>query len=220
MLEEMKPRAVVGNGDIFDGAGISRHSRIAWEKVPSVIEQLKAVEACLEEIEEAAGKRTPLFWPMGNHDELFESRLSNHAPQFEFVNGFHLKDHFPKWKPCWSVWNGEKTVIKHRFKNGIHATHNNTVNAGVSMATGHLHSLKVTPYTDYNGTRFGIDTGTLAEPRGPQFRAYLEENPTNWRSGFAVLTWKKGQLLWPELVPVWDKDHIQFRGEIINVGKF
>lgn len=78
----------------------------------------------------------------------------------------------------------------------------------------------MTPFNDYNGTRFGVDTGTLADPNGPQFRNYLEESPTNWRSGFVVLTYRDGRLLWPEVVNVFDKDHVEFRGEIINVSKF
>jgi len=217
-ITELQPKAIVNNGDAFDGASISRHPQIAWEKTPSIIQELKACEAALEEIEVAAG-RAKKIWTLGNHDARFESRLSAQAPQFEFVHGFHLKDHFPSWKPCWSVWNGD-TVIKHRWKGGIHATHNNTVGAGVNIVTGHLHSLKVTPYDDYRGTRFGVDTGTLADPHGPQFRAYLEESPTNWRSGFIVLTWKDGRLLWPEIVSVFDKNHVQFRGEVINVSKF
>lgn len=217
-INELQPKAVINNGDAFDGASISRHPRINWESTPSVIQELKACEASLEEIEVAAG-RAKLIWPLGNHDARFESRLAANAPQYEMVSGFHLKDHFPSWTPCWSVWNGD-TVIKHRYKGGIHATHNNTVSAGVNIVTGHLHSLKVTPFDDYTGTRYGVDTGTLADPMGPQFRAYLEEGPTNWRSGFVVLTFKDGRLLWPEVVKVWDKNHVEFRGEVINVASF
>jgi hypothetical protein len=88
------------------------------------------------------------------------------------------------------------------------------------MVTGHLHSLKVTPYTDYNGIRYGVDTGTLADIYGPQFENYLEQNPINWRSGFAVLTFKNGVLLMPELAMVHTKDTIQFRGEVINVKNY
>jgi hypothetical protein len=86
------------------------------------------------------------------------------------------------------------------------------------MVTGHLHSQKVTPYSDYNGTRYGVDTGCLSPTTGPQFN-YLEDNPRDWRSGFAVLTWWKGQLLTPELVSVLDeaKGLVQFRGEVLSV---
>lgn len=219
-IHTLKPNAVVNNGDAFDGASISRHPRIGWDSTPSVIEELKACDVALGEIEEAAKaarKNTRLVWCLGNHDARFENRLAANAPQYEHVHGFSLKDHFPAWEPCWAVWNGDGTVIKHRWKGGTHATHNNTVNSGVNFITGHLHSLKVTPFDDYHGTRYGVDTGTLADPQGPQFSNYLEEGPTNWRSGFAVLTFVDGQLLFPELVKVHDEKRIQFRGQLIEV---
>lgn len=107
--------------------------------------------------------------------------------------------------------------MKHRYKGGLHATHNNTMWAGKTMVTGHLHSLKVTPLTDYNGTRWGVDSGTLAEPYGPQFRDYTETNPLNWRPGFVVLTFQSGQLLDPELVRVRSEGEVVFRGKVIEV---
>lgn len=217
------PTAVIANGDIFDGASISRHARIGWDKSPSVIEELKACQACMSEIEEvakAARHNVRLLWPLGNHDARFETFLAANAPQFEHTTGFKLSDHFQKWKKCWSVWLNEKVVVKHRNKGGIHATHNNTVQSGVTMVTGHLHSLKVTPYVDYNGVRYGVDTGTLADIYGPQFENYLEQNPVNWRSGFAILTFVNGVLLMPELVMVHTQDTIQFRGEVIDVGDY
>lgn len=217
-LENVK--GIINNGDAFDGASISRYPRIGWDKTPSLIEELKACELALAEIEDEAKthhNKVSLIWPLGNHDARFETRLAANAPQYEHIKGFSLSDHFTAWKPCWSVWLNEKVIVKHRWKGGIHATHNNTVNSGVTMVTGHLHSLKVTPYDDYNGTRFGVDTGTLAEPTGPQFENYLEHSPTNWRSGFVVLTFKDGILLWPEVVRVLDKDKIDFRGQVIEV---
>lgn len=219
-IRKLKPWAVVNNGDAFDGASISRHPRIGWDSTPSVIEELKACEGALGEIEEAtkeARHNARLVWCLGNHDARFENRLAANAPQYEHVKGFSLKDHFPAWEPCWAVWNGPNTVIKHRLSGGVHATHNNTVKAGVSIVTGHLHSLKVTPYDDYNGTRYGVDTGTLADPKGPQFSNYLEEGPTNWRSGFAVLTFSDGVLLFPEVVKVHAPGKIEFRGQVIDV---
>lgn len=219
-IKEFAPKAVIANGDVFDGAGISRHPRIGWDSTPSVIQELKACEIALGEIEEtakAARHNVRLIWPLGNHDARFENMLAAHAPQYEHVKGFSLKDHFPAWEPCWSAWPTDNICVKHRWKGGIHATHNNALASGVSMVTGHLHSLKVTPYSDYNGTRYGVDTGTLAEPSGPQFSNYTEDSPLNWRSGFAVLTIHNGQLLVPELVQVWNNDSVQFRGQIVKV---
>ena len=219
-IKTLKPQAVICNGDAFDGAGISRFPRIGWTKQPTVLEELKACQDALGEIEEETKKARHnawLVWCLGNHDARYENFLAAHAAQYEQVKGFQLKDHFPAWKPAWACWVNESTVVKHRYKGGTHATHNNTLNAGLNIITGHLHSLKVTPLTDYRGTRYGVDTGCLAETDGKQFSDYLEMNPTNWRSGFAVLTFVDGELLMPELAMKFRDDVIQFRGELIDV---
>jgi hypothetical protein len=219
-ISELKPNAVIANGDIFDGAGISRHPRIGWAKSPSVMEELKACTISMGYIEEAAKEarhNVKLIWPLGNHDARFETFLAANAPQYEHVKGFTLRDHFPDWEPCWAVWLNDNTVVKHRFKGGIHATHNNTMWSGKNIVTGHLHSLKVTPFSDYNGVRYGIDTGTLAEPYGPQFEDYTEQGPLNWRSGFAVLTFVDGKLLLPELVTTHGQDSVEFRGRVVKL---
>lgn len=221
-IEKLQPKAVVCGGDAFDGASISRFPRIGWDSKPTVLEELRACENSLGEIEEVTKKarhNAKLVWTLGNHCARFENRLAQNAGEFEGVPGFTLKDHFPAWIPCWSTWVNDSVVIKHRYKGGVHATHNNTVNSGISIVTGHLHSLKVTPFSDYNGTRFGVDTGTLADPQGPQFIDYQEDNPVNHRSGFAVLTFHEGRLLWPELVHKWEEGKIEFRGQIIDVSK-
>jgi hypothetical protein len=221
-INELKPHVVVANGDIFDGSSISRHAKINWSSVPNVKQELDACQEALKEIEDACEKarhHTQLIWPLGNHDSRFETRLSEAAPQFEGVGGTALKDHFPKWHHCWSCWLSDNVVIKHRYKNGTHATHTNTLNSGVTTITGHLHSLKVTPFGDYNGTRWGVDTGTLAEIDGPQFIDYLEDGPVNWRSGFAVVTMKDSKPLWPELVSKHAEGIIDFRGQLIDVSK-
>jgi predicted MPP superfamily phosphohydrolase len=220
LIRNMQPNAVVNGGDAFDGASISRFPRIGWDSTPTLVQELKACDAALGEIEEAAKTvrhNVQLPWCLGNHDARFENRLAANAPQYEQIHGFSLKDHFPAWRPCWAVWNGS-TVIKHRYKGGIHATHNNTVNSGVNIVTGHLHSLKVTPFDDYNGTRYGVDTGTLADPQGPQFENYLEQSPTNWRSGFVVMTFKDGRLLWPEVCKVFAPGFVEFRGQVMDVS--
>lgn len=215
-IGQLQPKAIICNGDAFDGASISRFPRIGWDSKPTILEELKACTDRLGEIE-AAAKGARLFWPLGNHDARFENRLAANAPEFQGVQGFHLKDHFPAWAPCWSTWVNGEVVVKHRLKGGIHATRNNTLNAGKTTVTGHLHQLKVTPLDDYNGTRWGVDTGTLADPKGPQFTDYLEDGHTDWRSGFVVLTFWRGRLLWPEIVSVIDERTVDFRGHAIEV---
>jgi len=220
-IKEFQPKAIIANGDIFDGASISRYPRLGFDSTPTVIQELKACEIAMGEIEDTAKKvrhNVNLVFTLGNHDARFENRLAANAPQYEFVKGFSLRDHFPAWHPCWSCWPTTEVVVKHRWKGGIHATHNNAVQSGVSCVTGHLHSLKVTPFSDYHPhPRFGVDTGTLADTDGAQFVNYLEDSPTNWRSGFAILTFHNGRLMWPELVHKWDEDKVEFRGKVYDV---
>ena len=101
-IRELKPVAIINNGDSFDGASISRFPRIGWDSKPSVMDELKACKERLSEIEEAANG-AKLYWPLGNHDARFETRLAQNAPQYEGVQGFSLKDHFPLWVQC-SRW--------------------------------------------------------------------------------------------------------------------
>jgi len=220
-ISQLKPYAVVNNGDAFDGASISRYPRIGWTQQPSVKDELNACQEALAEIEavaKAARHNVQLIWPLGNHDSRFENFLAANAGGYEGVAGFSLRDHFQAWKPCWSCWLTDEVVVKHRYKGGIHATHQNAQSSGISIITGHLHSLKCTPYSDYRGNRYGVDTGTLADIDGKQFNDYLEDNPVNWRSGFAVLTFRDSRLLIPELAIKHAEGVLDFRGELIDVS--
>jgi predicted phosphodiesterase len=217
--KERNPKGIILNGDIFDGAAISRHAPIMWERSPSVIEELEAVQNWLNELVLSAPKKALMAWPQGNHDARFESRLADRAHEYAKIKGFHLKDHFSnRLTPCWSVWINDQVVVRHRGRGGDHAVWNNTIRSGKTIVTGHLHSPKVVPFRDYNpGTRYGVDCGCLADPYGPQFLAYTEDGFRNHGSGFAVLKFVNGELLEPSLCLTWDDNHVQFRGEIIKV---
>lgn len=209
--KEYKPKIIIKNGDETDFPTLSRFAPIGWESRPKVSDEVDAVKDMLTEIEKAS-PRSRRIWPCGNHDGRFETRLATIAPEYAKIHGVHLKDHFPNWEPCWATFVNNDTVIKHRIRGGIHATRNNTLAAGRSVVTGHLHSLKIAPISDYNGTRWGVDCGTMAEPYGPQFYNYTELSPLDWRSGFVLLTFQKGKMLWPEVIWVSGPDTVQFRG--------
>jgi len=212
LVKKHKPDIVVMNGDAFDGASISRYPKAGYAtfEMPTVKQELEAVSDRLGEIEKVAGN-AKLVFTMGNHDQRFEAKLANQAPEFQGVAGFSLKEHFPRWLFCMSMMVNKNLMVKHRFANGLHATYNNAMKAGVSMTTGHLHRLQATIVSDYNGSRWGIDTGTLCETDGDQM-AYGETNPSNHCSGFAVLTIVNGRLIQPEFCAVLD-GHAYFRGE-------
>ena len=217
LIRQLKPELVVCNGDAFDGGTISRYPRIGWDKKPSVIEELNAVDQALEEVRQAGGISTEYIWPLGNHDARYETKLAASAPEFEGVHGFHLKDHFPHWRPCWTLWINGMTCVTHFYHSGIHAVHNNLLKGQCNYVTGHTHSLKVTPWTNAMGnTLWGVDTGCLADSLGSHNLDYQQGRHGNHRSGFAVLTYRNGELLMPELAMKFDEDSFEFRGHVLN----
>jgi hypothetical protein len=212
LLKEFKPKTIILNGDVFDGASVSRHPPLMGQAVPTAKQEIEACQDRLHEIAEAS-KNARKFWTFGNHDTRLFSKIAANAP--ELTDMMSLFDYFPGWYTGWRVDINDSVVIKHRWHGGVHATFNNVMKAGKSLVTGHLHQLKVTPYSDYRDCRrYGVDTGTLAEPYGEQF-AYCEGNPVNWGSGFAVLTFRNGKLLPPELCEVIDGEAF-FRGEKVT----
>jgi len=217
LAKELGPKMVILNGDVLDGARISRHARIMWEKQPMVKDEIGAVQDRVAEIERAADK-AKLLRTIGNHDARFENYLSTRVGEFEEMTGMTLLDYLPRWRAGWCVHINQNTegwlTVRHRpVSGGVHAAYNSTLRSGVHYAHGHLHKLQVTPWGDYRGRRYGIDTGTLAEPEGPQFN-YTEAGPLNWASGFAVLTFHKGLLLQPELCVI-ERGEAWFRGKKI-----
>lgn len=214
--KELKPKAVILNGDVLDFPQISRHPPINWEMTPSPAEEIEAAQYHLHDIVMACPRGTKKVWTLGNHDARFEARLATIAREYRNIQGIHLHDHFPLWERGWSCSINNGVIVKHRFKGGVHATYNNTVNAGRTIVTGHLHSAMVRAFSDYNGTRWGVDTGCVAETNHQAFE-YTEDNPKNWVSAFGVFTFKNGKLLWPELVSKFDDQSVQWRGTTVRV---
>jgi predicted phosphodiesterase len=210
--KERKPKVIVLNGDVMDFPSISRFAPIAWESRPTIAQEIENAQAMLSELEKVS-PRSRRIWCLGNHDGRYETRLATVAPEYQKVFGVHLKDAFPNWEPTWAAFINDDIVIKHRARGGIHNKRNSTLHAGRTTVCGHSHDLGVDVVSDYNGPRWGVNTGMLADPYGPQFYNYTEVNAVNWRSGFALLTIKKQQLLWPEVAFVSAPNTIQFRGK-------
>ncbi len=211
VVKEIKPKIIVGNGDLLDGARISRFGRSDWSETPTVDAELEEVkERCADIRHSFRGAR--LIRTIGNHDQRFDKILANKVSEFEDVAGFRLADHLKEWEEIMSVWVNGHTVLKHRWHGGIHTAWQNVLKSGVTMVTGHTHVLEVKPFTDYRGTRWGCQDGTLADPGGPQF-SYAEDNPSQGAAGFVVMTFlPDGRTLDPETCRVIDGT-AWFRGQ-------
>jgi hypothetical protein len=217
LADALRPTTIIANGDLIDGARVSRHGRIGWARAPEVVEEIGECQLRQDEIRRAAPK-AKRFRTVGNHDLRYDNWLSAHAGDFEGLPGFRMSDFLPDWQESWSVRvNG--AVVKHRLRGGEYAAANNVKAAGCSVITGHLHRCAAYPIRGYSADiKWGVETGTLAvqpaelpdEGDGPF--EYLEDGPTNWSSGFAVLTWHKGVLLRPEFCEV-QNGVAYFRGQ-------
>lgn len=216
LTKQLNPVMVICNGDSFDGARISRHSPGGWAEMPTVSDELAGVQERHTEIEWAAPPKCKLIWCVGNHDSRFTSRLAQYAPEYVGVKGMDITDHFPSWNFGWSIWLNDSVVVKHRHNQGVHGAYNNVLKGGKTIVTGHTHRLLAMPYGDYNGLRWGIESGTISDfgPQNDKF-AYAEDNPVNWSQGFVVLTFDKdGMLMEPELCRV-TNGKARFRGALL-----
>ena len=215
VIKIVRPRIKILNGDIFDGVSVSRYPPFGWSRRPTVKEEIEACQERVHEIELALPKGCKRLWSMGNHDIRFERTLASNAKEFEGLRGWRLEDYFDQWDMAWSHFLNPESVhpvmVKHKNAGGVHAGYNNTMKGGVTIVTGHTHILECKPWGDYRGRRYGIQTGTVTALDGPQTE-YQENSPTYACPGFAVLTFKDGDLLPPELCEV-RGDVAYFRGE-------
>jgi predicted MPP superfamily phosphohydrolase len=200
----IKPEIIVLNGDMIDGARISRHDRSPGN-TPSLAEEIKAVREWIAMLPTGCEQ----YWTMGNHDARVDNYLAVNAPEMLDYTG-SLTDRFSDWAFSWQLTINDTVAIRHRFRSGVHAAWNNALYAGISTVTGHTHQLDCKSVVDLRGTRYGIECGMLNDPYGPQFQ-YHEGAPSRARSGFAVLTFSDGTLRPPELAE-WTGGAIWFRG--------
>jgi predicted phosphodiesterase len=216
-IEHFKPKAIICNGDAFDGAILSRFPKINYDRQPSVLDELNYCKTHLEAIEKVKPAGCRLIWTLGNHDMRYEAALVSRAPEFSGVDGFNLKYHFPLWETCYSFWVNDDTVIKHRHKGGRYAGYNNVQASFCNIFTGHTHVLTCSPISTYDQkTYWGVQTGTLADINAESF-SYVEDSAKDWRQGFIMASWERGQLLMPEMIMTYGEDEVMFRGEILAV---
>lgn len=222
LLPVLRPVAVISNGDEIEGAAISRHDAIGNEVKGGMLGELTALKAHLQRIQHAAPQAHTLA-TVGNHSLRYDSYLAKHAKAYSGIEGFRLQDHMADWPLTWSVHinadvSGGHTVVKHRLGSGVTAGRTNGVKAGVHIVTGHTHCLSVDVITDYAGRRYSVQTGMLQDRDHPAFSGYQEDSPSgSGMPGFAVLTYRNGVLLRPELCELDEANVAWFRGEPVGV---
>ena len=209
VAKKLKVDGIILNGDIIDGARISRHQSIRGSTAPKIEVEIETAKKWLKMLPNAKHK----LWTMGNHDLRIDTYIATNASELsDYI--LSLAEHFPAWQFAFAFYLNETLEVRHRFRGGIHGAWNNTLHSGTNIATGHTHQLQVTAMRDRHGSRWGIETGTLADPFGPQFE-YSEGTPSRAQMGFSVITFDEdGTMFPPELCemirgrPVFRGDHV------------
>lgn len=215
--KQESPEIIAVMGDMFDGATVSRHPPLGWEKLPRVIDELDACRDRISEFERASPESQKI-WHLGNHDMRFDRCLVGNSNQYEGIEGFSISDYFKAWKFTYMSKVNNRLGLRHRpVTGGVHSAYNSAMKYGMSYAHGHLHQLKVTPVDNAYGRIWGVDCGHLADPTGPQF-AYREGLTIGACSGFAVLSFYKGVMVDAEICYV-NSMGAFFRGEMVVENK-
>lgn len=189
MCKAIKPTGIIMNGDVIDGAKISRHP-LGNKKAPPVGEEIIHAQKMLKQLPKAKYK----CWTIGNHDIRVDNFVLNNALQLDGLIQT-LPDKFPDWEFSYAVTINQ-TEVRHRFRGGIHGGWNNTLHSGINIITGHTHQLQVTAMRDRRGSRWGVETGMLSDPEYAQFE-YTEGHPSRWQQGFVVITFDESGAMYP-----------------------
>jgi hypothetical protein len=192
VAHQLRPQAIVLNGDMLDGARVSRHGSLLGSRAPKIDEEIDALYDALRMLPHAEHQ----LWPIGNHDMRVNNYLANAASELDVYVG-RLEDRFPQWEFCYAAMLND-VEVRHRFRGGIHAAWNNALHAGISTVTGHTHQLQITAVRNRNGSHWGVEAGMLGDPRSRAFE-YHEGQPSRAHEGFVVLSFDEdGSLMPPE----------------------
>ena len=197
LSRQLQPAATVLNGDILDNAKVSRHGNLRGSHAPTVAEEAEEAARWIRGLWDG-GLRV---LTVGNHEERLDDYVANKAPELE-DSALTLREVFEGWRLGYALEvNDGVAEVRHRGRHsGIHTARNNALAAGRTTVTNHTHQLTCTPINNRGGRFWGVETGMLAEPDGPQFE-YGEGTSNRWNAGFAVLTFgRDGMLRPPELV--------------------
>jgi Calcineurin-like phosphoesterase len=193
VAKTLKVDGIIMNGDVIDGARIGRHPSVRGSKAPKIEKEIETAKKWLKMLPNAKYK----LWTLGNHDIRIDNYIAANASELDgYILSLH--EHFTNWDFSFAFdING--TEVRHRFRGGIHAGWNNALHSGINIITGHTHQLQITAMRDRRGSRWGVETGMMADPTGPQFQ-YSEGTPSRSQQGFAVVTFDEdGTMFPPEL---------------------
>jgi hypothetical protein len=205
----VKPCIICLNGDIIDGARVSRHGATLGSAAPKVSAEIDAAKAWMDQLPKTERR----IFTIGNHDMRVDNYLANQASELEDYAG-RLADRFPLWEFCYSFQINDDVEIRHRFRAGIHAAYNNAQVSGWTTVTNHTHAQQCTAVRNRRGSHWGVETGMLGDPNHKAFQ-YGEGATSRAHPGFALLSFdENGYLMPPEFCQMVNGRPV-FRGKYV-----
>ncbi len=205
-LEHYAPNLthVIVLGDFGNWESLSHWAALRAEHI-FIEEEVRLVNAHLDLIDEAAGKKVKKIFIEGNH-EAWSTLLEAKYPQFRDV--VNLKQRLFRDRDNWT-W----IPNNHYFKLGkLYYTHGNLPGArdmesllkvaGKSVMCGHNHQHMIARHRNLDGQHIAISSGCLAsiDPPPPYAKASI---PGTWVHGFHTVQYRANglfQMSWHEII--------------------
>ena len=97
LAKQLKPEIICLNGDIIDGARVSRHGSTLGSAAPKVSAEIDAAKKWMDQLPKCRRR----IFTIGNHDMRVDNYLANQASELEDYAG-RLADRFPMWEFCYA----------------------------------------------------------------------------------------------------------------------
>lgn len=189
-ISNIKPAAVILNGDVLDMFMLSRFTKGEGRNPLEEIEECRKLLKTISEL----SPESKLYYVIGNHETRLERYVLTKAPELASL----VEDVFTiikaedyNFKGCSSVTINDKVVIKHGTllgnKSGLSAIKEMEASY-MSGASGHTHRLCKYIARKSGRKFFWMETGCLCG-LNPEYMI----NP-NWQQGFATIEFRKGQV--------------------------
>ncbi len=196
VLEYLKPSAFLCLGDFAEGASVSHWQ---WSKkkrppleyqLPSIIEEIDAVNEGLDRIDQACKKAKvkKKIMTMGNHELWFDNFVEEnpYLTKYGAMKAFRIKergyDAYPYGKYIKIL--GSKMYAYHGgHYSGINHTRSHVMNLGVNIIYGHTHDSMKSVVTHLTGAKMAYSMGCLCKME----KEFLKNRQTNWTHNVGVL---------------------------------
>lgn len=201
-VRELKPDGVLFNGDILEGAEISRHPQIPGWTEP-LQSEFDFAREMIRQVREDAGHRGDLFWTGGNHDvDRLAMYLTQTAKGLASLRDLRIDCQLGLDKYGVQLFSGGTIAspkgtedahpgfllfghyrIHHGWRLGANPSADELKDAGRSGQSGHVHRAGLSWGTNERNEALSWMC-TPAGCRHEAARAYMRGTTTGWQRGF------------------------------------